>query len=77
MYQFWLLELTGHGAESKLLLPVVVVGGPAPPHAIAATVGGAVGVVASVVQVGEVAQSPIGVSPSGRHQHWGTNQKQS
>lgn len=54
--------LTIHGAESKALVSVVVVGGATPPHAITTPIRGAVSVVASTVEEGEVTQGTVGVS---------------
>lgn len=62
--------LTSHGAESKELLCVVVVGGTTPSHAITAAIGGAVGVVAATVEEREVAQATVGVSTSCYHNGW-------
>lgn len=59
--------LTSHRAESKALLRVVVVGGTTPPHAITASICGAVSVVAATVEEGEVAQGAVGVSTSCCH----------
>ena len=59
--------LTGHGTEAKTLLPIVVVGGSTPHHAIAASIGGAVCVVVTVIQEGELAQGTVGVPTSGCH----------
>lgn len=56
------LSLTSHGAEAKLLVSIVVLCGPTPLHVVPASLGGAVGVVAVVVQEGEVAQSTIGIA---------------
>lgn len=62
--------LTSHGAKSKALLCVVVVGGATPPHAITASVRGAIGVVAATVEEGEMAQAAVGVSTSCCHNGW-------
>lgn len=62
--------LTSHGAESKALLCVVVVGGTTPSHAITTAVRGAVGVVAAAVEEGEVAQGAVGVPTSCCHNGW-------
>lgn len=62
--------LTSHGAESKELFCVVVMGGTTPSHAIAAPIRGAVGVVAATVEEGEVAQGTIGVSTSCCYNGW-------
>lgn len=57
-----LFSLTIHGAETKELVCVIVIGGTAPSHGITAPVRGALCVVAATVQEGEVAQGTIGVS---------------
>lgn len=59
---FLALSLTSHGAEPKLLVSIVVLSGSTPLHVVPASLGSAVGVVAVVVQEGEVAQSTIGIA---------------
>lgn len=61
---------TCHWTEAEALFPIKVVGGPAPLHAVLATISGAVGVVAAVVEVGELTQGAVGVSTAGRHQNY-------
>lgn len=62
--------LTSHGTEPVELVLVVVVGGTAPSHGVAAPVRGAVGVVAPPVEEGEVAQGSVRVSTSGCDDDW-------
>lgn len=82
MYYWWMKlwtetkqnVLTCHGAKPKELITVIVVGGTTPPHAVTPPVCGAVCVVTTTVEEGEVAQSPIGVPAQRRHDSW--NQRQ-
>lgn len=62
--------LTSHGAESKPLLRIIVMSGTAPSHAIPATISGAVGVVTTTVEEGEVTQGTVGVSTSCCYNGW-------
>lgn len=62
--------LTSHGAESKQLVCVIVMGGTTPSHAIASPIRGAVGVVAATVEEGELAQGTVRVSTSCCYNGW-------
>lgn len=62
--------LTSHGAESKVLIDIIVVRGSAPLHTVTTAIRCAVGVVAAAVQVGEVAKGAVGVAPSCGHNGW-------
>lgn len=62
--------LTSHGTEPEELVRVVVVGGAAPSHGVAAPVGGAVGVVAPTIEEGKVAQGSVRVSASCCNDDW-------
>lgn len=68
--------LTSHWTEPVALFCVVVVGGTAPPHAVPAPVGGALGVVLTAVEEGEVAEGAVGVSTSGHHGGCDVNRKE-
>lgn len=57
-----------HGAESKLLVSVIVPCGSTPFHVVPPALGCAVGVVLVVVQEGKVAQGTIGISTSSLNQ---------
>lgn len=63
------LPLTSHGAESKLLVSIIVLRGSAPFHVVPPALRSAVRVVAVVVQEREVAQGPIGISTSSLNQN--------
>lgn len=54
--------LTSHWAESIHLLSVIVISSAAPSHAISSPISGAVCVITTAVEEGEVAQGTIGVS---------------
>lgn len=69
------LILTSHGAETKLLVSIVVLSGPTPLHVVPAPLGRTVGVVAVVVQEGEVAQSTIGIATTCLDQNCAKNGK--
>lgn len=74
------LHLTSHGAESKLLVSVVVGRGSTPLHVVPPALGSTVRVVVVVVQEGEVAQGTIGVPTSSLNQNCpeeDTNRKRS
>lgn len=58
-----------HGAESKLLVSVIVLCGSTPFHVVPSALGSTVGVVSVVVQEGKVAQSTIGISTSSLNQN--------
>lgn len=58
-----------HGAESKLLVSVVVGRGSTPLHVVPPALGSTVRVVVVVVQEGEVAQGTIGVPTSSLNQN--------
>lgn len=62
--------LTSHGAKSKELLCIIVVGGTTPPHAITTPIRGALCVVATAVEEGKVTEGAVGVSTSCRHNGW-------
>lgn len=62
--------LTSHGTESIHLLSVIVVSSAAPSHAISSPISGAVCVIATTVEEGEVAQSTIGVSANCCYNGW-------
>lgn len=53
--------LTRHGAKSKVLICVIAVCGTTPPHAITASIRGAVSVVTAAVEKGKVAEGTVGV----------------
>ena len=63
------LHLTSHGAESKLLVSVIVPCGSTPFHVVPPALGRTVGVVSVVVQEGKVAQGTIGISTSSLNQN--------
>lgn len=72
---FMALSLTSHGAEPKLLVSIIVLGGSTPLHVVPASLRSTVGVVAVVVQEGEVAQSTIGVATTCLDQNYKNKKK--
>lgn len=54
--------LTSHGAESIHLLSVIVISSAAPSHAVSPPISGAVCVITTAIEEGEVAQGTVGVS---------------
>lgn len=58
-----------HGAESKLLVSIIVLCGATPFHVVSPALRGTVSVVVVVVQEGEVAQGTIGISTSSLYQN--------
>lgn len=58
-----------HGAESKLLVSVIVRCGSTPFHVISPALGSTISVIVVVVQEGEVAQGTIGISTSSLNQN--------
>ena len=63
------LRLTSHGAESKLLVSVIVLRGPTPFHVVPPALRSTVRVVVVVVQERKVAQGTIGISTSSLNQN--------
>lgn len=72
---FMAFSLTSHGAEPKLLVSIVVLSGSTPLHVVPPSLRSAVGVVAVVVQEGEVAQSTIGIATTSLDQNCTKNGK--
>lgn len=57
--RIFIMQLTSHRAEAKLLVSIIVRGGSTPLHVVSPSLRSTISVVAVVIQEGEVAQSTI------------------
>ncbi len=62
--------LTSHGTESVFPIWIIVSSGTTPLHVVTTAVRCAVGVVASIILEGKLAQSTIWISSTSRHKLW-------